>query len=49
MNLISAEIQRYVAKYEIVDRIERARPYHGNAHPVRTRQGPRRTPWRSHA
>lgn len=50
MNLMSAETQMYVAKYEIADRIERARSYHGNDNLVRTRRtGSRRVPWRGHA
>lgn len=50
MNLMSAEMQVYVAKFEIADRIERGRSYHGNANLVRTRRtGSRRVPWRSHA
>jgi hypothetical protein len=50
MNLISAEMQVYVAEFEIVERIERARSYHGNARPVRTRRTRRpRVPWRAYA
>jgi hypothetical protein len=50
MNLMSSALQVYVAKVEIVDRIERARPYHGSADLVPTRRTrPRRVPWLGHA
>jgi len=50
MNVISTDLQVYVAKVEIVDRIEQARSYNGTANLVRSRRTrPRRVPWRGHA
>jgi hypothetical protein len=50
MNLMSTDLQVYVAKVEIVNRIERARSYNGSANHVPSRRSrPRRVPWRGHA
>jgi hypothetical protein len=50
MNLMSAELQGQIAKFEIIDRIERSRSYNGNVKLVHTRRTKtRRDSWRSHA
>lgn len=38
MNLMSAEMQVYLAKFEMDERLDRARSYHANANIVRTKR-----------